>query len=138
MELRNSGRDMQPMRFIPSLLKAFFCKRPCPNAAALLREFDNLIHSFPELAGPAVVTHLNSGFPKPLAPTGAASQSYQLPPVADLLRLSSILIFLLSFLAQGCLCVRREARMIFHGKFLAFDSHLSSLFRPENSSIRAF
>jgi hypothetical protein len=27
---------------------------------------------------------------------------------------------------------------IFHGKFLAFDSHLSSLFRPANSSIRAF
>jgi hypothetical protein len=38
-------------------------------------------------ACPAVATHLNSGFPKPLAPTGAASQSYQLPPVADLLRL---------------------------------------------------
>jgi hypothetical protein len=75
-------------------LKAFFCKRPCPNAAALLREFDNLIHLFHELAGLAVVTHP--------------------------LRLSSILIFLLSFLAQGCLSVRREARMIFCGKFLAF------------------
>jgi len=38
-------------------------------------------------ACPAVASHLNSGFPKPLAPTGAASQSYHLPPVADLLRL---------------------------------------------------
>jgi len=92
------------MRFIPCLLKAFFCKRLCPNAAALLREFDNLIHLFPELAGLAVVTHLNSGFPKPLAPTGAASQSYQLPPVADLLRLREIIRLFL----------------IFYGKFLAF------------------
>jgi glycosyltransferase involved in cell wall biosynthesis len=39
-----------------------------------------------DFAGPAVASHLNSGFPKPLAPMGAASQSYQLSPVADLLR----------------------------------------------------
>ena len=44
---------------------------------------------FRVLAYPAVAVHLNSGFPKPLAPTGAASQSYQLPPVADLLRRGS-------------------------------------------------
>ena len=50
----------------------------------------NLSPFIPELAGPAVAAHLNSGFPKPVAPTGAASQSYQLLPVADLLRLSSI------------------------------------------------
>jgi hypothetical protein len=55
--------------------------------SSAFREFS--IYSLPELAGPAVATHLNSGFPKPLAPTGAASQSNQLPPVADLLRLSS-------------------------------------------------
>ena len=44
---------------------------------------------FPDLTGPAVARHLNSGFPKPLAPKGTASQSYQLPPVADLLRPTS-------------------------------------------------
>ena len=84
--------------------------------SSAFREFS--IYSLPELAGPAVATHLNSGFPKPLngtllpqsgaalpgsatrtsprpipqawfAPTGAASQSNQLPPVADLLRLGS-------------------------------------------------
>jgi hypothetical protein len=37
-------------------------------------------------ACPAFASHLNSGFPKPLASMEAASQSYQLPPVADLLR----------------------------------------------------
>jgi hypothetical protein len=50
------------------------------------------------LACPAVASHLNSGFPKPLAPIGAASQSYQLPPVADLLRqVSSLLGYLPTF-----------------------------------------
>ena len=47
------------------------------------------VTSIPVFASPAVALHLNSGFPKPLAPIGAASQSYQLPPVADLLRLIS-------------------------------------------------
>jgi len=40
-------------------------------------------------ACPAFASHLNSGFPKPLASMEAASQSYQLPPVADLLRQST-------------------------------------------------
>ena len=40
-----------------------------------------------EIAYLALAPNLNSGFPKPLAPTGAASQSYQLPQVADLFHL---------------------------------------------------
>ena len=51
------------------------------------RHIDPRLSVFLKFACLAVASHLNSGFPKPLAPTGAASQSYQLPPVADLLRL---------------------------------------------------
>ena len=100
MELRNGGKGR--LKKAGKLVQKVPCKRSCigksatqlslaklasPHGFTLMSYLQRL---FSELACPAVASHLNSGFPKPLAPTGAASQSYQLLPVADLLRLSSI------------------------------------------------
>jgi hypothetical protein len=54
----------------------------------VLKTKDSVLNiPFIPLDGTAVDPHLNSGLPNPLAPSGAATQSYQLPPVADLLRI---------------------------------------------------
>jgi len=78
MEPRNSGRDMQSIRFMLSfdgdLLQAAISQY-CSSTQGI-RQFDLFMF------------------------------------------LSSILIFLLSFLVQGRLCVRREERMIFDPNFL--------------------
>jgi len=102
MELRKRGKESQRKaeKVDPKRLCKWSCigksatqlklaKLASPHGFTLMSYLQRL---FSEFACPAVASHLNSGLPKPLPPVGAASQSYQLLPVADLLWLSSIFI----------------------------------------------
>ena len=73
MELRKSGSEVEN-----DCCFTFLASHGCAKMTGS-QPVSFISCIFPELACPAVASHLNSGFPKPLAPFGAAC-AVQWPP----------------------------------------------------------